>query len=100
MALRDCKKAACEFEAGLQATTRVVAVSRGDYEHGALAMSAIPLHLQRKFERRWEARFASRVASAVQNGNDSKGIVNSLPRCAKAKERATELSKPACGLRA
>jgi uncharacterized protein (DUF1697 family) len=63
-------------------------------------MSAIPLHLQRKFERRWEARFASRVASAVQNGNDLKGIVDNLPRRAKAKERATELSKPACGSRA
>jgi hypothetical protein len=58
-------------------------------------MSAIPLHLQRKFERRWEARFASRAASAVQNGTDLKGIDNNLPRRAKAKERATELSKPA-----
>jgi len=58
-------------------------------------MSAIPLHLQRKFERRWEARFGSPVASAMRKGTDLKGIVNNLPRRAKAKERATELSKPA-----
>jgi len=58
-------------------------------------MSAIPLHLQRKFERRWEARFASPVASAVRKGADLKSIVNNLPRRAKARERVTELSKPA-----
>jgi hypothetical protein len=36
-------------------------------------MSAIPLHLQRKFERRWAARFASPVASAAHKGTDFKG---------------------------
>jgi hypothetical protein len=34
----------------------------GDHERGALAMSAIPLHLQRKFEQRWAARFVPPVS--------------------------------------
>jgi hypothetical protein len=38
---------------------------RGEDEHGALAMGAVPLHVQRKFEQRWAARFASRVAPAA-----------------------------------
>jgi hypothetical protein len=58
-------------------------------------MSAIPLHLQRKFERRWAARFASPVASAAHKGTDLKGTANNLPRRAKAKERPTELIKRA-----
>ena len=58
-------------------------------------MSAIPLHLQRKFEQRWAARFASLVASAGRKGTDLKGTVNNLPRPAKAKEKPAELSKRA-----
>jgi hypothetical protein len=59
-------------------------------------MSAIPLHLQRKFEQRWAARFASPVASAAPNkSTGSKGAVNNLPRPAKAKEKPAELSKRA-----
>jgi len=60
-------------------------------------MSAIPLHLQRRFEQRWAARFVSPVASAAPKGISLKGIslkgiglkgtVNSLPRPAKAKEK-------------
>jgi hypothetical protein len=47
-------------------------------------MSAIPLHIQRKFERRWAAKFASPVASAVPKTTGSKGTVNNWPRPAKA----------------
>ena len=50
-------------------------------------MSAIPLHLQRKFERRWAARFGSPVASAAPKGSGLKGTVNNLPRRAKSKRK-------------
>jgi hypothetical protein len=56
-------------------------------------MSAIPLHLQRKFEERWAARFVSPVASAATKGTDLKGTGNKLPRRPKAKEKPAELSK-------
>jgi hypothetical protein len=46
-------------------------------------MSAIPLHLQRKFEQRWAARFAPPVASAAPKSTDLKGAVNDVPRPAK-----------------
>jgi hypothetical protein len=58
-------------------------------------MSAIPLHLQRKFEQRWAARFASPVASATPKRTDSNGTDNSSPRPAKAREKPAELSKRA-----
>jgi hypothetical protein len=58
-------------------------------------MSAIPLHLQRKFERRWAARFVSPVASAAPKSTALKGTVNNLPHPAKAKEKSAELSKRA-----
>jgi hypothetical protein len=67
----------------------------GDHERGALAMSAIPLHLQRKCEQRWAARFVSRVASAAAKSTDLKGTVNNLPSPAKAKEKPAVLSKRA-----
>jgi hypothetical protein len=59
-------------------------------------MSAIPLHLQRRFEQRWAARFASPAASPVK-GTGLRGTVNNLPRPAKekAKEKPAELSKRA-----
>jgi hypothetical protein len=69
--------------------------ARGDHERGALAMSAIPLHLQRKFERRWAARFVSPVALAAPKSTDLKGTVNNLPRRSKAKEKPVEVSKRA-----
>jgi hypothetical protein len=56
-------------------------------------MSAIPLHLQRKFEQRWAARFVSLVARAPKRTD--KSTVNSLPRPAKANEKPAELSKRA-----
>jgi hypothetical protein len=68
---------------------------RGDDQRGALAMSAIPLHLQRKFEQRWAARFGSPVASAARKSTDLKGTLNNLPRPAKAKEKPAKLSKQA-----
>jgi hypothetical protein len=55
-----------------------------------LAMSRIPLHLQRKFEQRWAARFPA--ASAALKSIGVKGTVNSLPRPAKAKEKPAALS--------
>jgi hypothetical protein len=58
-------------------------------------MSAIPLHLQRKFEQRWAARFVSPVASAAPKNTALKGTVNNLPRPTKAKEKSAELSKRA-----
>jgi hypothetical protein len=58
-------------------------------------MSAIPLHLQRKFEQRWAARFAPPVAPAAPKSADLKGTVNNLPRPAKAKEKPAELTKRA-----
>ena len=50
-------------------------------------MSAIPLHIQRKFERRWAATLALSRASAAPKSIDLKGTVNSLPRAAAAKEK-------------
>ena len=41
-------------------------------------MSAIPLHLQRRFEQRWAGRFVPTVATAAK-GIVPKGIVNRLP---------------------
>jgi hypothetical protein len=58
-------------------------------------MTAIPLHLQRKFEQRWAARFGAPVASAAPRSTDLKGTVNNLPRPAKTKEKPTELNKRA-----
>jgi len=56
-------------------------------------MSAIPLHLQRKFERRWAARFVSPVVSLAPKNTALKATANNLSRPAKAKEKLTELSK-------
>ncbi len=58
-------------------------------------MSAIPLHLQRKFEQRWAARFLAQAASAVPKSNRLRGAPNTLPRPVKAKEKPAELSKRA-----
>jgi hypothetical protein len=77
----------------LKAITRVEAARPCDDERGALAMSTIPLHLQRRFEQRWAARFASPAASAKYT--HSKGTVANLPRPAKAKAKPAELSKRA-----
>ena len=65
---------------------RALRSGEGGDERGAWVMSAIPLHLQRKFEKRWAARFAAPVASAARKITDLKGTVNDLPRRAKARE--------------
>jgi hypothetical protein len=46
-------------------------------------MSAIPLHLQRRFEQRWVARFVSPAASAAPKSIGLKGAVKSLRHPAK-----------------
>jgi hypothetical protein len=56
-------------------------------------MSAIPLHLQRKFEQRWAARFVDRAASTAPKSNPLKGALNTPPRPVKVKEKPAELSK-------
>jgi NADPH:quinone reductase-like Zn-dependent oxidoreductase len=61
----------------------------------ALAMSAIPLHMQRKFERRWAARFASPVASAVPKTTDSKRDRQQL--AAPRESKPAEQSRPKHG---
>jgi hypothetical protein len=58
-------------------------------------MSAIPLHLQRRFEQRWGARFASPVALAMPKSIVLKNTVKSLPVPAKAKEKPAGLSQRA-----
>jgi hypothetical protein len=50
-------------------------------------MSAIPIHLQRKFEQRWAARFASPVASAAPKSTGLEGTVNAAPRKSQRKTR-------------
>ena len=57
---------------------RVEALRPGDDKRGALVMSGIPLHIQRKFEQRWAAKLASSGASAAPKNIDLKGTVNSL----------------------
>jgi len=56
---------------------------RGNHERGALAMSTIPLHLQRRFEQRWAARFVRPVASVTPKIIVAKGTINCLARPAK-----------------
>jgi hypothetical protein len=58
-------------------------------------MSAIPLHLQRRFEQRWAARFVSPVASAAPKRVGSKATPKNSPRLAKAKEKPAGLSERA-----
>jgi hypothetical protein len=64
-------------------------------------MSAIPLHLQRRFEQRWAARFVPPAASAALKSIAPKGTVKGTPRKATriaARDRRShfaELLKPA-----
>ena len=51
-------------------------------------MSAIPLHLQRKFEQRWAARFASPAASVAPKRSDLKGDPQRFATPAKSKRKA------------
>jgi hypothetical protein len=50
-------------------------------------MSAIPLHLQRKFERRWAARFVSPVASAAPKNTALKSDGQQLVAACKSKRK-------------
>jgi hypothetical protein len=56
-------------------------------------MSAIPLHLQRRFEQRWAARFVRPAPSTAPKSLDLKRAVHNLPRIAKAKEKPAGLSQ-------
>ena len=67
----------------------------GDSKPGALVMSGIPLHLQRRFEQRWAARFVPPAASTAPKSLDLKRPVHNLPRIAKAKEKPARLSQRA-----
>jgi hypothetical protein len=58
-------------------------------------MSAIPLHLQRRFEQRWAAKLASLAAPAVPKGIGLKDTFGSLSRPVKAKEKPAGLSQRA-----
>jgi hypothetical protein len=64
-------------------------------ERGALAMNAIPLHLQRRFEQRWAAKLASLASSTAPKSVSLKRIVKSSPRPAKAKEEPAGLKQRA-----
>jgi hypothetical protein len=66
---------------------RVEVSKTGDHVRGVLAMSIIPLHLQRKFEQRWAARFVRPVASAAPKATSLKGTATGLPSPAKEKEK-------------
>jgi len=74
---------------------RVEPATPGGDERGALAMSAIPLHIQRRLDRRWAARFASPVASAARKIIDLEGTVDNSARRPKEKEKPAALSKRA-----
>jgi hypothetical protein len=58
-------------------------------------VSAIPLHLQRRFEQRWAAKLASLIPSAAPKSISLKRAVKSSPRPAKAKEEPTGLKQRA-----
>jgi hypothetical protein len=51
-------------------------------------MTAIPLHLQRRFEQRWAAKLASLLPSAAPKSIGLKRAAKTLPRTAKSKEPA------------
>jgi len=67
----------------------------GYIKPGALVMSDIPVHLQRRFEQRWAARFVPPTASTAPKSIDLKRPVHNLPRIAKANEKPTRLSQRA-----
>jgi hypothetical protein len=50
-------------------------------------MSAIPLHLQRRFEQRWAARFISPVASVAPKRIGLKTTLSNPPQLAKSKRK-------------
>lgn len=61
----------------------------GAIRNWSLAMSIIPLHLQRRFEQRWAARVGSLVGPSALKNTKSKGSpINVAPRATRAKERS------------
>jgi hypothetical protein len=56
-------------------------------------MSAIPIHVQRRFEQRWASRFALPVANRVEERRESHNIkINRPPRrAAKTEEKSAEV---------
>ena len=54
-------------------------------------MTAIPIHLQRRFEQRWASRFALPVTSTVAKniGTKAPPSINGSPRCAANTEEKT-----------
>ena len=68
--------------------TRWVRETGATQERGALAMSAIPLYLQRRFEQRWAAKLASLVPRGRSHKHPLERAAKTLPRTAKAKEPA------------
>jgi hypothetical protein len=75
-------------QSDLQRTAHVEFRETGATTNGALVMSDIPLHLQRRFEQRWAARFVPPAASTAPKSIDLKRPVHNLPRIAKAKEKS------------
>jgi hypothetical protein len=58
-------------------------------------MSAIPLHLERRFEQRWAAKLARSVAPVVPKSISLKRAVKNSPRPAIAKEERAGLKQRA-----
>jgi hypothetical protein len=61
-------------------------------------MSAIPLHLQRRFEQRWAARFVLPAASTAPKSIDLKRPVHNLPGIAKANEKPRQVESAGADL--
>jgi hypothetical protein len=83
------------LERTFKTTERVDAFETGRQRTRSLAMSEIPLHLQRRFEQRWAARFVPPVAAVAPKSIVLKDTVNSLQRAADAKEEPAGLSQRA-----
>jgi hypothetical protein len=66
----------------------------GDHDRGALAMSDIPVHLQRRFEQRWAARFGPPAPSTAPKNLDLKRAVHKLPRLQKQKKNPPGIAAP------
>jgi hypothetical protein len=58
---------------------RVESLDRGDDKDGALAMTAIPVHLQRRFEQRWASRFGSQTAPIALENAEAKPTPSNSP---------------------
>jgi hypothetical protein len=66
-----------------------------------MAMSAIPLHLQRRFEQKWAARFGPPPAAMNAPKNVGSKATPATPtgspwRAAKAKENPADVKPAAC----